>query len=110
MASRILRPGDQPLAHEALAPEQVRDGSPTAGVWAAPVAEMACGLWEHTAGVSTDVEVHEVFVVLSGRARIEVAGQDDLRVGPGDVVELEAGAQTVWHVSETLRKLWVAAG
>ena len=109
MASHILFDA-HPLDHEPLPAEQVRAGEPTAAVWEAPVPEVSCGLWEHSAGVSTDVEVHEVFVVLSGRARIEIAGQDDLHIGPGDVVELEAGAQTVWHVSEPLRKFWVAAG
>jgi uncharacterized cupin superfamily protein len=106
MASTILF-GSESLVHAPLPAEQVRHGAPSTAVWEAPVADVACGLWEHTAGVSTDVEVHEVFVVLSGRARIEIEGQPDLEVGPGDVVELEEGARTVWHVSEPLRKFWV---
>ena len=77
-------------------------------MWEAPIAELACGLWEHGVGVSMDTEVREVFVVLSGRARIEIDGQEPLHIGPGDVVELAAGARTVWHVDETLRKFWVA--
>jgi uncharacterized protein len=109
MASLIFS-ADRSLEHEPLPAEQVHAGRPTTAVWEAPVPAVSCGMWEHSVGVSSDVEVHEVFVVLSGRARIEVAGQDDLHVGPGDVVELEAGAQTVWHVSEPLRKFWVAAG
>lgn len=109
MASRILFQGGS-LDHQPVPAAQVRDGRPTTGVWEAPVAEIACGLWEHTVGVSTDVETHEVFVVLRGRARIEIDGQADLEVGPGDVVELQAGARTVWHVSEPLRKFWVMPG
>lgn len=75
------------------------------GLWEAP--GLPCGLWEHPVGESTDVEVHEVFVVLSGSARIEVEGGDTLEIGPGDVVELEAGAHTRWIVTEHLRKFWI---
>jgi hypothetical protein len=91
MTSRVLFPGSGDID----------------GLWEAPV-EVPCGLWEHAVGESTDVEVHEVFVVLSGRARIEIEGQADLEIGPGDVVELAAGARTRWHVSEQLRKFWIA--
>ena len=110
MPSHLLYRADRDLVHGQLPAEQVRGGRPTSGVWEAPVPGVACGLWEHSAGVSTDVEVHEVFVVLSGCARIEVEGGSDLHVGPGDVVELAAGARTVWIVSEPLRKFWVAVG
>jgi uncharacterized cupin superfamily protein len=109
MSSRILWSSGT-LAHEPLPEDQVREGSPTTAVWEAPVADLACGLWEHTVGVSTDVESAEVFVVLAGRATIEVEGEPTLEVGPGDIVELAAGARTVWRVSETLRKFWVMPG
>jgi hypothetical protein len=109
MPSRILW-SSSALEHEPLPDGQVREGAPTTAVWDAPVADLACGLWEHTPGVSTDVESAEIFVVLGGRARIEIEGQAALDVGPGDVVELAAGARTVWHVSETLRKFWVMPG
>ena len=75
------------------------------GLWEA--SGLACGLWEHPVGDSTDVEMHEVFVVLTGRARIEVEGGEVLEIEPGDVVELEAGARTRWVVTEHLRKFWV---
>lgn len=109
MPSRILWSAST-LEHEPLPDAQVRDGSPTTAVWEAPIEDLSCGLWEHTVGVSTDVESAEVFVVLSGRARIDIEGQASLEVGPGDVVELAVGARTVWHVSETLRKFWVMPG
>ena len=73
MTSRVLC-HDGPLAHDPVPPEQVRAGEPTTAVWEAPIAELACGLWEHGVGVSMDTEVREVFVVLSGRARIEIDG------------------------------------
>ena len=68
---------------------------------------LAVGIWQHTAGVSTDVEVDEIFVVLSGRATIEVAGGPTLEVGPGDVGVLEAGAATTWTIHEDLRKIYI---
>jgi uncharacterized cupin superfamily protein len=71
---------------------------------------LAVGIWQHTAGVSTDVEVDEIFVVLTGRATIEVAGGPTLEVGPGDVGVLEAGAETTWTVHEDLRKIYIIRG
>ncbi len=68
---------------------------------------LAIGLWEHTPGVSTDVEADEVFVVLAGRATIAVEGGPTLEVGPGDVGQLPAGARTRWTVHEALRKVYV---
>ncbi len=66
------------------------------------------GVWEMTPGVATDVEVDEVFVVLAGSATIEFGdGSPTLKVGPGDVVRLAAGAETVWTVDETLRKIYL---
>ena len=64
------------------------------------------GVWEHTPGVSRDVEADELFVVVSGRATIEFADGQVLEVGPGDVAVLPEGARTVWRVHETLRKVF----
>lgn len=108
MSSQLLRRGSDPLPTTALPVDQTRSGSPRTGVWEAPVGGVECGLWQHTEGVSVDVEVHEVFVVLEGSAEIEIEGEGTLQVGPGDVVELAAGARTVWHVMQPLRKFWVA--
>lgn len=69
--------------------------------------DLAVGVWQHSTGVSTDVEADEVFVVLSGRATVEVADGPTLEVGPGDVGMLPAGARTTWTVHETLRKVYV---
>ncbi|AMM22146.1 hypothetical protein AX769_00675 [Frondihabitans sp. PAMC 28766] len=72
------------------------------------------GLWEHSAGVSTDVESDEVFVVVSGRGRVEIAGSEGsapvtLELKPGTVARLAAGAHTTWTIDEPLRKVWFAA-
>lgn len=69
---------------------------------------LAIGIWQHSAGVSTDVEADEVFVVLTGRATIEVEGGPTLEVGPGDIGMLPAGIRTRWTVHQTLRKVYLA--
>ncbi len=66
------------------------------------------GVWEHTVGTSTDVEADEVFVVLSGRATVEVEGGPRLELSPGTVGLLAAGARTTWRVHQTLRKVYLA--
>ena len=68
------------------------------------------GLWEIDPGTAHDMEVDEVFVVLSGRATVSVGGWPDVAIGPGDVVRLRAGATTTWVVDERLRKVYVAWG
>lgn len=107
MECTVLATTASHIASEAVAEAATVSGSPRTGVMEFAADGMECGLWEHTAGVSTDVEVDEVFVVLSGRARIDIEGQDPLEIGPGDVVQLAAGARTTWHVHEDLRKFWV---
>jgi hypothetical protein len=68
------------------------------------------GLWEIDPGTAHDVEVDEVFVVLSGRATVAAEGWPGVAIGPGDVVRLRAGAVTTWLVEERLRKVYVAWG
>ena len=64
------------------------------------------GVWEITPGVVTDVEADEMFIVLSGRATIEIQEGPTLEVGPGDVAVVPEGAATRWTVHETLRKVY----
>jgi uncharacterized cupin superfamily protein len=68
------------------------------------------GVWEHTPGTSSDTEVNGVFVVLAGAARINFVepALASITIGPGDVVRLAEGMRTVWTVTETLRKVYVA--
>mgnify|MGYP000849767242 CR=1 FL=1 len=88
---------------------QVREGAPTTG-WVELVAggaeAAAIGVWEHTPGVSTDVEADEVFIVLSGRGTLAHPG-GLLDLGPGTMGRLSAGTETVWTITETLRKVYV---
>ncbi|HUV47491.1 MAG TPA: cupin domain-containing protein [Actinomycetes bacterium] len=98
----------QTLDPDPLDASQVVSGNPQVSTYELLDSDaLAVGIWQHTAGVSTDVEVEEIFVVLSGRATIEVAGGPTLEVGPGDVGVLEAGAQTTWTIHEDLRKIYI---
>lgn len=100
-----------PLAHAALPADEVLEGSPTTAVHAlATVGGVEVGIWEMTPGTASDTETDEVFVVLSGRATIAFDDPSllDLEVGPGSVVRLGEGQRTVWTVTETLRKVYIA--
>ncbi len=94
---------------EALPAEQVVSGSPSAGSVDLMSGDVEIGIWEHTAGASTDVEVDEVFVVLAGRGTVEFTESGEtLELVPGVVGRLAAGTATRWTVTETLRKIYVA--
>jgi PAS domain S-box-containing protein len=55
-----------------------------------------------------DIEADELFVVLSGSARVDFAdGSASLDLGPGDVVQLAAGTRTEWTVHQPLRKVYL---
>lgn len=97
------------LDHEPVPAEQSVRGAPTTGATAVDhFGGLDVGVWEMTPGVMNDVETDEVFVVISGAATVEFAGgSDTLELGPGDVVRLAAGAETVWTVTETLRKVYL---
>jgi uncharacterized cupin superfamily protein len=98
-----------PIALAAVPAAQVREGAPRTG-WIelveAGTAGPAIGVWEHTPGVSTDVESDEVFVVLSGQGTLAHAG-GLLELRPGTIGRLSAGTVTVWTITETLRKVYV---
>jgi len=109
--ARVVRAAalaDSELDADPLDVSQVVSGDPEVRVLALhDSADLAVGVWQHSAGVSTDVEADEIFVVLSGRATVEVLDGPTLEIGPGDVGLLPAGARTTWTVHETLRKIYV---
>lgn len=73
-----------------------------------PFDGMAVGVWEHSAGVSTDVEASELFVVISGRGRVTCEQGGVIELAPGVVGRLQAGARTCWEITEPLRKVWIS--
>lgn len=99
------------VTHEPVAVDQVVAGAPTTG-WrelGSTVDGAEVGVWEMTPGTMSDVESDEVFVVLQGRATVEFAdGRPAITLAPGSVVRVDAGVSTVWTVTETLRKVYVA--
>ena len=103
----VWRPVEVPLAPGELDPSQVLVGRPA--VTETVLSEsrdgrVVRGIWRITEGTVTDVEQDEVFVVLEGRATIEVQGGATVRVGPGDVRVLQRGAGTTWTVHGPLRR------
>jgi uncharacterized cupin superfamily protein len=100
------------LEHEPVPAEQSVSGDPTTAATAfEKFGGLEVGVWEMTPGVMNDVETDEVFVVLAGSATVEFAsGSPTIRLGRGDLVRLAAGAETVWTVTETLRKVYLTAG
>ena len=98
------------LARVSLSPDQIESGSPETGILElADFAGVSMGIWEHTQGVSTDSEVDEVFIVISGGATIEFVNDDTptLTVDAGDIVRLAAGAETRWIVRDHIRKVYL---
>ena len=100
-----------PLTHAPLPADEVLIGRPTSATHPlATLGEVEVGSWEMTPGTASDVEADEVFVVLSGHARIEFIepALPAIEVEPGSVVRLAEGQRTVWTVTETLRKIYIA--
>ena len=100
---------DVPLVPCELDPAQIEAGSPEvteALLSAASDERVVRGIWRITEGTVTDVEQDEMFVVLEGRATIEVEGGPTIEVGPGDVCVLQRGDRTTWTVHEALRKVF----
>ena len=100
---------DLTLEYESVPAAQVVEGTPQTGLWEAESGEW--GVWEMTPGAMSDVEVDELFVVVAGQATLErqVEGVSEItELRPGMVCRLFEGEQTVWRVSEALRKVyWV---
>ena len=99
------------LPSDAVNASQVQAGSPRAGfIELDETDDRTIGVWEHTPGVSTDVESDEVFVVVAGSGTLEFTEPPlpPVELRPGVIVRLTEGMRTVWAVRETLRKVYVA--
>ncbi|MBT2388573.1 DUF861 domain-containing protein [Streptomyces sp. ISL-1] len=97
------------LEPEPLDPAQIISGDPVVTgkvLWESGDGKQLRGIWQITPGVVTDTEANELFVVVSGRATIDVEGGDTLDVGPGTACVLREGDRTTWTVHETLRKAY----
>lgn len=102
------------IEHEPVPVQDVISGSPTQGT--TPLGEIGgceVGIWELREGVTTDTEVEEVFVVLSGEAHIDFIDERDetlttVTVRQGDVMRLAEGSRTRWSVPDHIRKVYIA--
>ncbi|MDH2390024.1 MULTISPECIES: cupin domain-containing protein [Streptomyces] len=107
--SFVVHIADVELEPEPLDPVQILSGEPVVSgkvLWESADGTQLRGIWQITPGVVTDTEADELFVVVSGRATIEVEGGETLDVGPGDACVLREGDRTTWTVHETLRKAY----
>jgi uncharacterized cupin superfamily protein len=97
------------LTHRDLPAGQIVAGQPRVGsVELGSLGGCTIGVWEISPGVSTDIEVEEFFIVLSGAAIVTFAdGSPPLRLMAGSIGRLAAGSATTWAVTDTLRKLYV---
>ena len=75
-----------------------------------PDGRVVRGVWQITPGVVEDVEADEVFVVIAGRATVEIEGGPTLELEPGVVGVLRAGDRATWTIHETLRKVFQITG
>ena len=98
------------IVREPVAADQVVDGAPTTGFTTVTTfGELEVGVWEMTVGAMQDVESDEVFVVIAGRATVTFDADDRvMNLSVGSVVRLVAGEHTVWTVTETIRKVYIA--
>lgn len=106
----VVSTGTLRLEHSPVPVADRVSGSPTTGsAEVGRLGDTEIGVWEISPGVSTDVEADEVFIVLTGRARIEFTepALDAIEIGPGDIVRLADGMRTTWSVRETLRKVYL---
>ncbi|MFC9995500.1 cupin domain-containing protein [Nocardia sp. NPDC127526] len=104
-----IRAQDVELSEDREFPGEVIAGNPrfsSAVLWEGPTGAMG-GVWQVEPGVFTwEFPADELFVVLDGKATIEVEGGPVLTHGPGDMAIYAAGDRTVWRVHETLRKVF----
>ena len=110
MSSYVVNVMQLALDDDPLDPGQIVAGDPQVThrlIDAAADGRVQRGVWQITPGVVTDTEADEMFVVVSGRASIELLDSGTiLHVNPGDMVVLHAGERTRWTIHETLRKVY----
>lgn len=109
-ANLVVQGAAVTLDHTSPAPGKIVAGEPRIGTAVlGAMGEYAIGVWEITPSVTTDIEVDELFIVLSGSATVSFDdGSPPLRLSAGSVGRLARGAATTWTVTETLRKIYIA--
>lgn len=107
--SFALHVSDVDLTPDPIDPAQIVSGAPeitSTVLWESADGARTHGIWQITPGVVSDVEAEELFVVLSGRATVEIENGPTLELSAGDVGVLRGGERTIWTIHETLRKVY----
>ncbi|MDP4676863.1 MAG: cupin domain-containing protein [Candidatus Nanopelagicales bacterium] len=108
---RVFTAADIAVNQQPLPEDQLITPGVTAGeAEVDAIGHLEVGVWEHSVGSSTAVEIDEVFVIISGRGRITDSAGNVVELAPGVVGVLPAGAETTWEVTEPIRKVWIVAG
>jgi uncharacterized cupin superfamily protein len=96
------------LTHRPLSPKLAITEGVTSAVAALDTeGDIEVGVWEHSIGESTDIEVEEVFVVVSGKGTVTCEQGGVIDLAPGTIGILPAGSRTTWKITETMRKVWI---
>jgi uncharacterized cupin superfamily protein len=108
-SSFVRRVADLALEASPLDPDSILEGSPEVSELVLDTSadgRVVRGVWQITPGVIRDVEYDEIFVVVSGRATVEIEGGETLELEPGVAGVLRAGDRGTWTIHETLRKVF----
>lgn len=78
-------------------------------LWTSPDGTITIGVWECTPGdfTATREGYSEVAHIIAGHCTITNPDGSVTKHGPGDMVVTNAGWTGTWHVSETVRKMWI---
>lgn len=92
-------------------PDRIIEGQPEA--YDLQMSETAdgneiAGFWMCTPGTFSDTEEEESFLVIRGRAEVEMADGTRVSLGPGDTHSFRAGEETIWKVTRPLVKSYWA--
>lgn len=117
-ASELLPEGSNAVVHarsaivplQAVSADETVSGAPRQGLSElGKIAGLEAGIWELRDGTVMDTETDEIFVVISGGAKIELLDEErTVEVEAGDVMRLVAGSRTRWTVSDHIRKVYLA--
>lgn len=96
----------QPVPNDRIDYGTPREGTVALGM----IGDHRAGIWELREGSVLDIEVDELFVVISGSATIKLIEEGrSVEVKTGDVMRLTAGTKTRWIVKDHIRKVFLAA-
>ncbi len=114
-ANAAVRATEVAIDLESVPADDTVAGTPRQGLAElGTIGDCEAGIWELREGVTTDTEVDELFVVLSGGATIELLGGPGIEAGTvfevtaGDVMRLVAGTRTKWTVPDHIRKVYLS--